>query len=188
MLSGAGADPTTTVSTAIPLSSVPTDAPLTAANAADIFPYASASLSDHPALAARLNARAARLSARSSAARPLAQNTSTPADTVGASGALAVSTAWKGYWLTHSRDVANVGFQYTKTSFSHDARKVASSYLKAALRGDGKTISHLGRTHVVKKVGNDFAQLTASKPVKAVGAKFKQFGTSVTNQYHKIFG
>lgn len=179
---------TTTVSTAIPISDVPTDVPLTAANASDIFPIATAAASAHPVLAARRNALASRQAARIDAARSISQNTSTPADAAGATGALAVKTAWNGYWLTHSRDVANVGYRYAKTTFSHDSRKLAGSYVKAAIRGDGKALNNLGHTPLVKKISNDFSQLTASKPVQTVGTKFHDFGKSVTDQYHKIFG
>ena len=181
--------PTTDVSTAIPISSVPTTAPLTAQNVATAFPVASAGTSSHPALAARRNVLAARAAARLAATDgSLSQNTSSPGAAVGATSALAAKTLWNGYWLTHSKDVATAGVQYTKTTFSHDARKVAGQYISAAFRGDGKEIAALGKSPLVKKVGGDFSQVASSPNVKTVGSKFTQFGRSVADRFHQIFG
>lgn len=149
----------------------------------------------HPFVAARARAAVARhrqhvadaLAARQ-AAGPVINNSGSTGSPVGESGKLAVTTAWKGYWLTHSKDVAKVGVDYGKLTVSHDSRKLAYSYLHAALRGDTKTLNRLGHTNLVKKVGHDFSRLGSSSSVKTVGHKFKQFGNSVTDQFHKIFG
>lgn len=194
--------PPPVVAAPVPLSAVPTEPALTAATAATVYPGAAVdaimtatATSAHPRIEARHQAlvlrraeRAARLAARHNPRPPAAQDSSSPAGTVGAAGGLAVSTAWKGYWLTHSQEVANVGLKYSRLAVAHDTRKVGYAYLHAALRGDTKTLDNLGHTPIVKKVGNEFSQLGRSRPVTQVGHKFTQFGKSVSDQFHRIFG
>jgi hypothetical protein len=139
-------------------------------------------------LAHRRAAREARLATVQMTNNPLATNSSTPASSVGNAGVLAAKTAWDGYWLTHSKDVAHVGLSYAKLSVSENARKVAGEYLKAAVRGDGKQLNQLGRTNLVKQVGKSFQQLGRNSDVQALGRKFTSLGRSVSDRFQGIFG
>lgn len=133
-------------------------------------------------------ARAARLAALHVTNDPLAQDSSSPVSAAGSAGALAATTVWNGYWLTHSKAVANVGFDYGKLAVSPDVSKVGYSYLHAALRGDGKTLSRLGNTQLVQKVSHQFSQLGQSPAVQSLGHKFTSFGRSVSDKFQSIFG
>jgi hypothetical protein len=139
-------------------------------------------------IAHRQAARDARLASRHVTNNPLAENSSSPASSVGNAGALAVKTAWNGYWLTHSKDVAHVGLSYAKLTVSDKSRKVGFAYLKAAVKGDGKTLDQLGHTQAVKQVGTSFSQLGRSSGVKSLGHKFSSLGRSFTDRFHNIFG
>ncbi|GAC1468869.1 MAG: hypothetical protein NVSMB9_12010 [Isosphaeraceae bacterium] len=134
--------------------------------------------------AARLNIRAARLSAMHSPPAPIPSD---PAPDLGKGSVFAVDTAWKGWKLTHSRNVGQVGLNYGKLAVAHDTRKVGAAYIRAGIKGDHKTLHQLGETRIVKKVGSDFSQLSHSRGVRYVGDQFSHFGKSVAKRYHRIF-
>jgi hypothetical protein len=130
---------------------------------------------------------------------PLVIQNQGPASTSGASGPsgttavvqgsqYAVSDAWSGYWLVHSRNVAKVGLNFAKLTIAHNTRKVGGEYIKAVFKGDAHRIEQLNHTNAVKKVGQDFSKLSTSPGVKYVGAQFSHFGRSIADQYHKLFG
>jgi len=184
------AAPPTVVSRPIPIAAGPTDEPLTAETALDVFPVAArATTSKHPFVDARRQALADRRAGLAVPPQgPIVQGSSSPGESAGEAGKLAVKTAWDGYWLVHSKDVAKVGLDYAKTSVSHDTRKVGAAYIKAALKGDTDTLKALGNTRAVKRVGQNFTRLTHSPAVKKLGDKFSAFGRSVADEFHKIFG
>jgi hypothetical protein len=167
----------TVAQAAIPISSVPTTPALTAANAAEYFPLAAHAAGNN---ATSGTARAALL--------PTAVASSSPAGTAAAASQLAVSTAWTGYWLVHSTQVANVGLKYVKTAVSHDARKLGASALSALAKGNLTALGQLGNSSEVQSLSQKFSQLGSSQPVSEVGAKFTALGRSVTDQWDKMFG
>jgi len=103
-------------------------------------------------------------------------------------GQYAVTDAWDGYWLVHSKNVASVGYKYAKLSLSHNTRKVSGAFIKAALRGDGKTIDQLSHTNAARKVADEFSHLSSSPGVKYVGNQFAHFGRSIADHFDSIFG
>lgn len=100
----------------------------------------------------------------------------------------AVTDAWNGYWLVHSKNVANLGYRYAKLSLAHNTRTVTGAFIKAALRGDGKTIDQLSHTNAARKVADEFSRLSSSPGVKYVGDQFAHFGRGVADQASRIFG
>jgi hypothetical protein len=107
--------------------------------------------------------------------------------TITQQGTFAVKTAWSGYKLTHSLNVAKVGANYLKVAFAHDTTKVGAAYVRAALKGNLKTLNQLGKTDLVQKVGNAFTSLSRSEGVKKLGNSFAHFGQSVASQYKRLF-
>ena len=169
---------TTATQPAIPISSVPTDAPVTAANAAQLFPQATLAVVNNSSTSPAARA----------ALTPQTQGESSPASTVGEAGQLAVTTAWDGYWLVHSTAVANVGLKYAKAAVSHDARKLGAAALGAIAKGNLTELNQLGKTRAAQTIKQDFTQLASSQPVQDVGSKFTDLGRSVTSQWAKMFG
>jgi hypothetical protein len=82
----------------------------------------------------------------------------------------------------------NVGQQYTNLVLSSGTRRVGWHYVKAAFFGDINALDSLGRTNAVRRVGQSFTQLGHSSQIQALSHSFDRLGTSISNQFQKIFG
>jgi hypothetical protein len=121
-------------------------------------------------------------------AEHLAAEKASPKPTVIQRGKFVLGTAWSGYKLTHSKNVAEVGLSYAKQTVSHDSRKVAAAYLNAIFHGNMKTVNQLNHDNLVKQVGKQYVYLSHSSPVRRLGNQFVHFGRDVSTEFHHLFG
>jgi hypothetical protein len=82
----------------------------------------------------------------------------------------------------------SVGQQYTNLVLSSGTRRVGWHYVKAAFFGDINALDSLGRTNAVRRVGESFTRLGHSAQIQALSHSFDSLGTSISNQFQKIFG